>query len=57
MNSITGEGASEFAAGREVTGSAACSLYEALQRVPDGRRKRGRRYDAAFVFVNQKSRQ
>lgn len=31
--------------------AAVCSLYEALQRVPDSRCKRGRRYSAALVLT------
>lgn len=51
MNSTIDGDSGAHAAGSEVTGGEVCSLYAALQRVPDGRRKRGRRYEAALVLT------
>lgn len=51
MNSTIVGDAGVDRAGDEVTGAEVCSLYAALQRVPDGRGKRGRRYEAALVLT------
>lgn len=51
MDSITGGCACAHETGSAITQATVCSLYEALQQVPDSRGKRGRRYPAALVLT------
>jgi hypothetical protein len=53
---VLGDGATEGCVVAHVTiqgdsGDAACSIYHALQKVPDNRCRRGRRYPAAEVLT------
>ena len=51
MDSTTGGCACEHEAASVVSEETVCTLYQALQQVPDGRGKRGRRYPAALVLT------
>jgi predicted transposase YbfD/YdcC len=51
MDCTTGGCAVGHATGQEISGEAVNSLYQALQKVPDSRCKRGRRYPAAVVLT------